>query len=88
MGYNSLYENGPRRLLFLNTLSPDDRLDWEGLVGGALLYQWKGLCEFKSLHHSHSVFLPSAQASRCKLSATAPTVLNFCLLSCFMPLLS
>lgn len=39
MGYNSLNENGPRMLLFLNTLSPDDRLDWEGLVGVALLCQ-------------------------------------------------
>lgn len=39
MEYNSLNENDPRRLLFLNTLSPVDRIDWEGLVDVALLYQ-------------------------------------------------
>lgn len=57
MGYNSLNENGPHMLLFLNTLSPDDRLDWEGLVGVALLCQWERLCGFKILYHSHLVFL-------------------------------
>ena len=70
------HENGPCRLICLNTWSPVGVTVWEGLGGVALLEEacyWDELRDLKSSATpvSSSVLLLSCE-SGCKLSATDP----------------